>query len=105
MKDSGKKIFATFGCSSFGVIVSAIIGALIAIVLALVVFGSGTQEWYAHNAALNNGEWAMFAGACALGFILIVIAIAGLIGAIITGALGSIVSLLASAIFFTSKQE
>lgn len=98
------KVVGTLGSSFIGIVVSAIMGAIIVMVIALLLFGPGTMDWYNHNAALNNGEWAMYAGIMAGGAILIIIAVAGVIGALVSGFVGGLITFVTSMVFFAGEK-
>ena len=85
VEKSSNKLLASLGCSSLGALLSAVVGSILTVLLSLLLFAPGAYDWYNHNAALNNGEWAMVAAIVAIGFMLVVIVIAGLVGAIVSG--------------------
>ena len=92
LRIKGKNILASIGCSSL----SVLIGAVIAPLLALTLLGPATVEWYNHNSALNNGEWVMYVRVITAVFVLLVIVITGVLGAVISGIVVFIASLILS---------
>ena len=96
----GKNILAATGLGGLGTLIGAIVGACGAGLLAALIVGMSAMNWY----KAQPPDWYVITGFCAIAFVLIVAAIAALIGAVVFGLLVGLTSTVISAIMVANRK-